>query len=252
MTFLGVPIGVALVGVVTSYAGAQIGTATFTWQASVDHGQTWQSNFLQIDQSMRNLKVRGWLDWSPDAGVSVAATTFDCMIRTSSTGDAVDDPTRREPFNSFPQQTLVATRFDDTIKIDDVRDTSPPGVGTRGVVIGQTWADSGFPNTLDRPLSLLDFSLRLSSDPGDRTIDSEFLWVSQFDVAIYISRSGSRTNLPLTTTVPLTIRVIPAPGPMAALAALAVIATRRRRVEHNRRPSRAVGSASPAHEKTAD
>ncbi|MDX2148706.1 MAG: hypothetical protein SFZ23_14430 [Planctomycetota bacterium] len=211
-----------------SSALAQVGTATFTWQASADGGQTWQSNLIEVDQSVRDFRVRGWLDWSTDAGVAVAATVFDCSVHTTSAADFVQNPSRREPFNSFPPQTLVSTRFANTIKIDDSRDTDPPGVGTRGVTIGQGWADSGFPHTSERPISLLDFSLRLSGELGDRSVISEFLWLDPNDVYIYVSRS-SRTNVPHTTTVPLTIRVIPAPGAAAFMTFGMLAAARRRR-----------------------
>ncbi|MDX2148708.1 MAG: hypothetical protein SFZ23_14440 [Planctomycetota bacterium] len=213
----------------TSSALAQVGTATFTWQASADGGQAWQSNLIEVDQSVRDLRVRGWLDWSANAGVAVETTSFDCIVQTESLSDQISEPYRPEPFSSFPPQSLASTRFGNVIKIDDVRDTLPPGVGIRGILIAQPWADSGFPHTDERPLSLLEYSLRLSGELGDRTVSSEFLWLNSFDVRLWISRTGREgANAPLTTTVPLTIRVIPAPG-AAAFMTLGMLAAARRR-----------------------
>ncbi|MDX2148709.1 MAG: hypothetical protein SFZ23_14445 [Planctomycetota bacterium] len=214
-----------------SVALAQVGTATFTWQASTDGGQTWQSNLIEVDQVVRDLRVRGWFDWSPDAGVALFNTTFDCTISSMSNGDIATDPSRRAPFTSFHQQSLVATRFGNVIKVDDERDTAPPGVGTRGVTNNQLWRDAGLPYTEDRPLSLLSFTFRLSGDLGDRTIDSSFGLAPTTDYRprLFTSRSSSASNQPLTTTVPLTIRVVPAPGAAAFMTLGMLAASRRRR-----------------------
>ncbi|MDX2148707.1 MAG: hypothetical protein SFZ23_14435 [Planctomycetota bacterium] len=213
----------------TSSALAQVGTATFTWQASADGGQTWQSNLIDV-LPRQTMQIRGLFDWSPDAGLLMGGAGFDATIDGAGEDDAPDAFARREPFASNEPQTIVASRFGTTIKIDDSRDTRPPGNGTRGVRISQAWPDTGSPFTLDKPLVFLTFNFTIDASVISRIVSSTFRNGNTSDTPPFLwLRNNGGPNRPTTTTVPLTIPVIPAPGAAAFMTFGMLAAARRRR-----------------------
>lgn len=68
------------------------------------------------------------------------------------------------------QQTLVPRRFGNVLKIDDVSDSLPPGMGASHWGVFQPGHAVG-PYTYANPvLGLLDFNLNLDGSVGDRHI----------------------------------------------------------------------------------
>jgi hypothetical protein len=210
---------------------AQLGTATITWEAN--DGSGWTSGVLETTEP--SVEVRMKVEWepSPEVGIAFAANQFDAII-TSPTGtiDTVADPQRLGAFRNASAQTLVASRFGDRIKIDDSRDTLPPGSGTRGVFPGQLLGPFG---ELDLSIPALVFSFRLTFDaiPGSRRVNSLYIAPSGGDtisryMRLFTSRSGTQ-NIPTTTTLPLEIVYLPSPAGSTIAVAGALLLTRRRR-----------------------
>lgn len=214
----------------TSMAFGQVGTAWLTWQASVDGGTTWASG--QVDAVPgTQVKVRGLVDWSADAGYSLSACSFDAVVRGSlgaGGADQILDPRRPFPLD-FVNQTLEATRFGDLIKVDDSRDTQPPGLGTLAIRSSQPAEDLGQPHTNARPVSVLDCTLALDSSLGMREFSSLWWTTPTGQQRILLWRSPHAQDLQNTPEAimrPLQINVVPSPPGMLALGAGAVFLTR--------------------------
>lgn len=210
-------------------AQTQIGTATFTWEAFVD-GQ-WRGGNVQTTAT--DVPVRARVSWSQDAGYAFASTTFDATISAPMAGiDGVITLSRPQPFNANTQ-TLVASRFGSQIKLDDSRDTAPPGLGARGVSAGQGVEVFGFPFSDANPAVILEFTLRLDAILGLRTVEALPIAPTNGNatdrwIRIYTNRNGAQ-NLPLVEQQRLQIQVIPAPAAPALATAAAMLALRRRR-----------------------
>ncbi|MDX2147097.1 MAG: hypothetical protein SFZ23_06200 [Planctomycetota bacterium] len=216
---------------VSSLTLAQVGTSTLTWQASLDGGTTWQSNLVEVERSQRTFQVRGWLDWTPDAGAVFFTTTFDCLVSGTTSGDDVRSIFRREPFVSFAPQTLVATRFGDVIKIDDGRDTTPPTTwgGPYGVRLLQPLVNDPR-TTRDKPLLMLSFEFEHDGTLGSRRVSSVYNGSGTRDSVplFWPTVNGGPVNEPASIVVPLDIRVIPAPAAAGALLGMAFVGPPRR------------------------
>lgn len=209
-------------------ATAQIGTATFAWEAFVD-GQ-WRGGSVQTTATDVPVRVR--VSWSQDAGYAFASAQFDAVISVpTSASDAAVNPIRPRPFDSA-SQTLAVTRFGNQLKIDDQRDTFAPGLGTRGTFPSQGVEGFGYPISTANPAVVFSFNLRLGATMGTRLIEA--LPLAPFNgnstdrwMRIYTT-SGGAQNTPLVTQQTLELTLIPAPA-SAALLVVGLVAARRRR-----------------------
>lgn len=221
-----------IVGVAAGAAQAQVGTGTWTWEVSADGGESWASGLVVVPLEQEEIRVRAVAAWSTDAGTwGFAGAFFDFVWETPGDGDAVTFMRRIPPFNTFGQ-TLAATRFGSIIKIDDSRDTLPPGVGDRGVGAGQLAPAFGNPDT-SNPVALVEFRFALDGTPGDREISSLFIAPTGGNTIdrvyrVYTTREGMQ-NMPLVSIHNATVRVIPSPAAAPVLFAAGLLARRRPR-----------------------
>jgi hypothetical protein len=241
------PVNVAIAALaltaLTAQTHAQFGTGRLDWQLSTDEGSTWQGGRVEVPLSTTGIRVRLLASWSADAGYAFAGTQFDAVITGLNAGgnDTVLNPSRPFTFDSGAQQTIVSTRFGNQIKIDDSRDTNPPGVGVRGVFPGQrpeNFAEGRF--TAGQPVSIFEYTLRLDGTPGTRRIDGEPITgpigFPCWSVRIYTSPIGAQIALNggpscdrnSLTYAPASLVIIPTPA-TATLLAVAVVAHSRRR-----------------------
>jgi hypothetical protein len=214
-----------------STALAQLGTGTVTWEAN--DGSGWTSN--RLETTAPSVEVRMKAAWSADVdfGFGLAGIQFDAVVTSpTEASDTVTDARRLPRFDQGSFQILTASRFGNQTKIDDSRDTFPPGLGTRGIFPGQLAPNFGW-NDRSNPALVFSFRLTFDTTPGTRTINSLYVPPTNGDsvsryMRIYTNGNGAQ-NFPNTTTLPLDIIFIPAPGPAALAAASALLLTRRRR-----------------------
>jgi hypothetical protein len=218
----------------TSTALAQLGTGLVTWEAN--DGSGWTSG--RLETTAPSVEVRVKAAWFPaQQAAGFAGMQFDTLVISPvGSSDAVDEPRRLRRFATATSQTIVASRFSNTIKIDDSRDTLPPGIGARGVFPGQLvppfWDD--FSSDRSNPALLFTFRLIFDTTPGVRTIDSLYLAPAGGDtisryMRLYTGQGGFQIT-PNTSTQPLEIVYIPAPGTalFAALTSIPICSRRRR------------------------
>ena len=225
---------IAIAGLAAA-ASAQ-GTGSIVYQVSADNGATWNNGTIDVDQSQTSVLVRIQASWSSDLNMyAFAGSQFDAVVSGAGAGDSVSDATRPFPTGAGSNQTIVATRFGNEIKIDDVRDTSGPGAGTRGVFPGQLveqFAGTNF--TSANPINIFTFKLNLDGTEGLRSFRNLYIAPSGGNTTdhvmrVYTSSSGGQNN-PVTTTTGGGVNVvIPAPGSLALLGLGALAAGRRRR-----------------------
>lgn len=215
-----------------SAALGQVGTGLFEWQVSADGGLTWNPGLTEVLPTQDFVLLRARASWSSDGGMYMfAGAQFDAVVSTPGEGDFVANPLRPYPVNST-NQTLVVTRFGNQIKVDDSRDTLPPGEGNRGVFPSQLVDAFGGPYNRDNPITIFLMTLVLDGTPGDRDIRALFVaptggnTVDRF-MRIYTSELGAQ-NSPLSTHAGATVRVVPAPGALI-FGVLAASSLRRRR-----------------------
>lgn len=229
----------ALAGLLPAFpAIGQVGSGTFAIELSADGGETWRSGLTEVEPGPRTVLGRVAVQWTADAGYCFAASQFDIGIAfPTGAEDAVTNAIRPFFFGRGSVQTIVATRFGSTIKIDDVRDTLPFGAGTRGVFPGQLpEAFAGWPPpTRENPAHVFTFNLNLDGTPGDRFVSAAFVPASNGAlVRIYTTVTGAQNSLGIGPGMgPLeihfaSIRVVPAPGCVLG-ALLGLWAGRRRR-----------------------
>lgn len=231
----------ALAAGVAAAAHAQIGAADFRWQASLDGGASWHGDWLDVPEATPSVRVRALVSWSADAGYAFFWTRFDALVVAGSGGfgDGATGLVRPHPFGQGSAQTLMATRFANTLKLDDSRDTSPPGEGARWIQPSQFYEQWNDDFSRSRPASIFEFQLDLDGTTGARLVTQAFGGAlpdgntTDRVLRIYTTAQGD-SNIPLTTAYPLTINVLPAPG--AALPLLAgVFAQRSKRLGRDRR-----------------
>jgi hypothetical protein len=216
---------------------AQNGRGTWSWQVSTDDGGSWRSGAVEVPSTQDHVRCRVLMAWTPDAGYAFSGTQFDATVTGhdgAGAADTISGIARPYPYNSGTNQTLVATRFGATIKIDDARDTAGPGMGTRGVFPGQGPQD--FPDmswSQENPTSLFEFDLNLDGSLGRRTFDEFFLAPTGLPrILIYTTSSGATNALTIPSQVSFVdaeVVVVPAPGFIGMAAGLAGWSVRRRR-----------------------
>jgi hypothetical protein len=179
-----------------------------TIEASADNGATWTTQYLEVGSGQGAVMVRVKADWVPELGYALSQARFDLMVRDARPGDAASDFVRPPPFTKFPQ-SIVASRFGSTIKIDDSRDTLPPGAGQRAIY---TFQDPEFRNAefcSNRPATVFSCELTLDGTRGVRVIDAIILLSldDTLDMYVWTDFSGGYRILECTDN-PLTIDVV--------------------------------------------
>jgi hypothetical protein len=198
---------------------AQLGDGFLRWELSPDDGQTWHSGVLEVPHLQASVRVRAIAGWSSSAGYMFAYAEFDALWRglenagmQDSLVDLERNPRLPGPFGHHE----VVSRFGADIKIDDDRDTLPPGVGRYGVRAGQPPEQVIHENEFSNPVFLFSYVALLDGSPGERTATSLQIAPSQGNTTdrfmrIYTTSSGA-TNIPLATLTQATLRVLPCPA----------------------------------------
>ncbi|MDX2147472.1 MAG: hypothetical protein SFZ23_08105 [Planctomycetota bacterium] len=218
---------VALAGLAT-VASAQ-GTGAIRYETSVG-GDAWQTGLRTVTPGT-TVNVRVVVSWDVPGALGFAGAQPDFIIDNAGAGDAVSNIERPVPFN-FAPQTIVSSRFGNSIKIDDSRDTLGPGLGTRGVTPGQgvqaftpnfSTANPAviftFSYTPDATATVRDLRFTFIAPTGGNTTDRIF--------RVYTSANGAQAT-PTSTVTGASI-AIPAPGALALLGLGGLAAGRRRR-----------------------
>lgn len=223
--------------------GQNFGTAQFWWEASADDGATWSRDVLEVEAAQPSVRVRAWTAWEPGAGQGVyqyfASCSFDVIvegINGAGQADTASELHRTRYLDSLPHP-MAAMRFGDVLKIDDERDTLPPGEGTRWLRFSQPPANiPGWEFQFQNPITLFSFVLELDGTEGERIVHQVFRPHAgapgdppRYFLQTYTSETGLG-NYPDGEggVFDLRIRVVPAPA-AAALLVLAAFCPRRRR-----------------------
>lgn len=227
-------VGVLAATVITEVSNAQ-GTLRFAWQGSVDGGNTWVGDRLEVDNPNEEVLVRAQIRWENSPGYALGGAAYDVTItgvQNAGISDQVSNITKIEPFTST-QQTLAVTRFGSVLKIDDSRDDRPPGLGERRVVSSQFFEIAGRPFSRDNPVNFFGFTLRLDGSLGARIVDHVFGSTASGIITpiLYTTPEGALTR-PFATSFPLEIVVVPAPSAaiFAACGSFVLVGRRRSRV----------------------
>lgn len=229
----------AVVGLAAGVACGQpsmFGTAEFWWEGSLDGGATWARDVMEVSDPGASLLVRARAEWEPrwpERYHFFGAVSFDVAVTDAGDGDELTQFIKA-PLLGHPVQTLVATRFGNLIKIDDVRDTLPPGEGSRHIIILQLAEEPWNKHfSRDNPLELFRFTMALDGTLGERTVTQVFRHWEVPDherrfLITYLHPAGGN-NYPDSAAHSLRINVVPAPGAAGLAVAGAVLALRRRR-----------------------
>ena len=227
---ISIPLGLAA----SSVAAAQSQFSLVSWFASLDGGETWQGGEVEVADPFARVHIRATIDWEYPGSYAFASLGMDVTITAApefGAADTVLDPSRIAPFNSLPNQTHVATRFGHVIKIDEVRDTLPPGHGPRWVVCSQSPEDFSENFSTARPAPIFEFALQLDGTVGTRIVDHVYGRTVQGDELgpyVYLT-PGGQVDMPRPILRgPLNLVVIPAPGALGLLLPLLALHRRRR------------------------
>jgi hypothetical protein len=217
----------------TRMAMAQFGgTARWTWQVSLDSGNSWQSGRVEIPaEGPQNVEVRALLDWSSDAGLYYVTSSFDATVTATTGVGAADFIDAVRPGDLDPTVLIlpVASRIGNMLKIDDPRDADPPGLGLFWFRAGNN------PMQPDprRPIANLRFTLHLDGSIGERLVSMVFdpaRGRPEGRIGLFQNPSPGvfRTNYPDMTIDGASIVIIPEPW-TTVLPILALLARSRRR-----------------------
>lgn len=140
---------------------AQVGSASYYWELSVDGGATWRTGNQFVAQSQESVLARIQISWTPDAGF-YGGMLLDATVTSAGLLDTVLN-IDRGGFRHVPMP--VATRFHNVLKIDHAADLEPPGLGPYWwgprVEPGGSIGGGG-------PILLLSFQLNLDGTLGRR------------------------------------------------------------------------------------
>lgn len=201
-----------------AFGQMRVGTATFTWQGSTDGGASWEEGSVSAAPNSSVL-MRSVVAWSavPHTGHAFGTVRFDVAVSDSGEGDAVGGM-GYGPYGTGVPSTVAATRFGSTIKIDDVRDTLPPGLGGRTVQPSQLTPQIEYPIDLRNPAPVFYFRVDVDGTEGTRTVSAIFAppvpGGNDIDRFVFLYYDvGGANNLPLSTYGGhFAIRVVPSPG----------------------------------------
>lgn len=216
---------------------AQPTSIQLDWQVSADNGATWLGGDIQVPEHQSSVLVRLRAEWeNHDPGVYFASTRFDAMLRTPEreSADAIDMFHVASDFRwtaLINPNGLASTRFGDTLKVDDIRDTSPPGMGSRWVTAFQYDPMIGILHP-ENPTIVFSYRLVLDGAPGARLVSGVFLPYTNTPPN-YLAALYMNPFLGMTTAVPTIIRdasvtVVPAPGAVLFVVAAMGVLMRRR------------------------
>lgn len=204
------------------------------WQVSADNGGTWGVGLVEVPETQASVLVRLQASWTPTGtDTYFSGTSFDALIRTPgrTSGDSID----MYNFGIFPVWTRSVNtqgfRFDyfgDVLKVDDVRDSSPPGVGSRWVTPTQLPPQYGTDHR-ENPTILFSYRLALDGVPGPREISGLFRVSSQtgHTTALYIDFGSIGTWVPSTVNN-TTVLVVPSPASAWLVLGMSTLLVRRR------------------------
>ena len=217
-------------------------SGTWTWQISTDTGASWTEGSVHVPATQESVLLRVVFSWRDLPGAyALASTQFDAIrvgLDGAGPGDTVRNLVRPGALGSGEQQTIVSTRFGDTIKMDDSRDTSGPGFGLRGIFPSQPPEFlSGGNFTSANPVSLFEYELVLDGSLGERLISDVPMAVGEdtLVVKLFTSPQGSlaqlRNGMFMTQIQRSDARVIVVPAPVtwAGLTTGLALTARRRR-----------------------
>jgi hypothetical protein len=211
---------------------AQI-TATFEWLSSADGGSTWQRD-LVVQDTQQSVLVRARVAWTPVSDVYFAYAAFDVTVRAVGGGhsDTVSELGSQPSFWNYLGWTgFSSTRFGDTLKIDEARDTAPPGQGERWIGPFQTNPTGPPLMHAENPVEFFQFRLNLDGSLGLREVSSVFLnpmsRPNQF-IGLYQPPYTQSDIWVPSTLIPGTVTVIPSPGVTGILLGVGTLLVRRR------------------------
>ncbi len=230
-----VMLAIALPALTSRSAGQTInwrleGTGTWWWEGSIDGAQTWQRGVLSVPESTSSVIVRAWCSFPAGARYYFGSAVLDAYVSGAGPNDTMDSG-----FVGYLGHGLLQPRrFGDIIKLDDVDDTEPPGLGAEWLFANQPPPSVG-PYTFANPITrLVEYRLHLDGSPGDRVASAVFNTISSIGdlpdrpVIVQDMDNWFSPIVPLITHEPLTIRVIPSPGSALAIT-VAILIPRRRR-----------------------
>jgi hypothetical protein len=210
---------------------AQVGSATYQWQLSTDDGQTWSTGLTEVPSSTSNVFARVRIDASAGAG-NFYGLAMDAAVR-SSPGDFATDITNPSVFSDL---RAVASRVEPFLKIErTVADPELPGLGTSWYRIGPVFPQVNLPI----PSTVLQFRFTLDGSLGERQFTQVFdprfgLPEGRLFFARVLGNGSVVANYPTMTVTEATLRVVPTPGTLVPiLAVAAAMVTRRRRFPAN-------------------
>ncbi len=222
---------VLLLSVVPLSAYAQPQTAALFWEFSSDNGATWTAHALDVAPHT-TLLARVMVAWErPDPFSYFGGATFDAFVaRDGAHGDSdmiTNVLTRwRVEIGLYSRETVQVFDLPSVLKIDDFRDTQPPGQGPQWLSVSQS---PNFDHSFADPISVLQFDYHIDSSAGVRRFDAAFfsgniqLWFPGTHGEVWapvLSQSGTVVVVP-----------IPSISVVVAAAATVAIARRRRRCE---------------------
>lgn len=200
----------------------------------------WHAGLLEVPQTQTSVMVRSVARWDQEAGYMFSGVRMDMVWRSPASGGLSDQlvDLRYNPYLMGTLNPIGASRFGQDVKIDDLRDTLPPGQGTRGVPVNQAPQNFGPPVDLSNPISLFTYKVVLDGTEGDRVATSYFIAPlsppgnsSDRFMQVYTTPLGAN-NIPLSRLEDCTLRVVPAPtGGVMAFVVAALLTPRRRRVK---------------------
>ena len=210
------------------------GTAIWWREGSADGGVTWQRGTMIVPQQTPSVMIRSWCSFTQSGRQYFGGCFLDAYVGGTGLGDAVDSP-----FVGYLAHGLLQPRrFGDIIKLDDVDDLEPPGLGTEWLTPSQPVPNVG-PYTYANPINrLVEYQLLLDGTEGSRRVDAVFRPLPRIahlpdrPIVIHDMDDWFRPIAPLLTHEPLTIRVVPAPGTALGIAGGVILSTsssRRRR-----------------------
>lgn len=200
---------------------AQPIAARAAWQVSPD-GVVWTDD-LEVDSSHTTVYVRLRVTFiAPPERAHFGAMFFDATVRSPSpaSGDFADrDLPAHVPrwlYYSNPPP-IVTGRFGDMLKLDDSRDTLPPGQGPHWIIPSLPFGFLGSSN----PADVFQYRLLLDGSVGDRFIDAVFHPSTLPDHMVglwYLRDDGAWTITPAPTDYyTAVVRIVPAQSALGPL-----------------------------------
>ncbi len=222
--------GCMIVLLTASHSHAQYsfeGTATFVWEASTNNGSSWQRDLVLLNPQQSFL-VRALVSFDAGQGRYFGTSWFDPYATSAGPGDAADNFSFRFPFH--PTDGIASFHQGSVMRIERGNDGAPPGQGVGWIKTDQSHVTGAV--TFANPVDIFTFRYLPDATPGDRVLTSAFFltpgWDSNRVVRVNVFPDGQQI-VPATTLLPLTIRVIPAPAPLALLGVSLALTPRRRR-----------------------